>query len=451
MADAIRKGKPVKGMALATEKAVVSLLAPIERLNMVFENAMRLSAYMTALDSGMSRDKAASLAKNVTVNFNRKGEIGQQINALWLFHNASIQGTAVILHALFKGEHKHQAQAAFAGLVGLGYLMAATMGGGDEDEYEELPEHVKERNLTFRKVAGWITIPIPYGYGAGITMGRKLSEVASGKTDPGKAAIQIAANLLNEATIFGTAINADDPDSRDLLFLTPTAIQIPGQVVTNRSSFHRPLRPEPYNAETPDSQKMYRNTIGSIWDDMAGGMNRATGGNEVYSGWVDVSPETLKYIWNTFTGGTGRGFTDTINSVKLKAQGADPELREIPIVRRFVRDDTVADSRSRFWEYAKEAQAAKKRWDLARKTRSGAIIGDTAKNEGYLIGLAKASERFSKAITAKRDLVDQIRNDETMSVARRRMEIKRIEKEEEALYDLYVTRHKQVLEDQSKR
>ena len=68
-----------------------------------------------------------------------------------------------------------------------------------------------------------------------------------------------------------------------------------------------------------------------------------------------------------------------------------------------------------------------------------------------MIGLAKASERFSKAITAKRDLVDQIRNDETMSVARRRMEIKRIEKEEEALYDLYVTRHKQVLEDQSKR
>ena len=42
---------------------------------------------------GKTPSQAASIAKNLTTNFDRKGEYGQMVNALYLFYNAAIQGT----------------------------------------------------------------------------------------------------------------------------------------------------------------------------------------------------------------------------------------------------------------------------------------------------------------------------------------------------------------------
>ena len=49
----------------------------------------------------MSKQQAASLAKNITVNFNRKGQMATQVGALYAFFNASVQGTARIAETLF--------------------------------------------------------------------------------------------------------------------------------------------------------------------------------------------------------------------------------------------------------------------------------------------------------------------------------------------------------------
>ena len=44
----------------------------------------------------MNKQQAASLAKNISVNFNRKGQVGQQAGALYAFFNAAMHGTARI-------------------------------------------------------------------------------------------------------------------------------------------------------------------------------------------------------------------------------------------------------------------------------------------------------------------------------------------------------------------
>ncbi|MDK1039265.1 MAG: hypothetical protein QGD91_10185, partial [Actinomycetota bacterium] len=71
----------------------------IEGENQAVENAVRLSAFKHAKDAGMSPRRAASLAKNLTVNFNRKGDIGAQLNAAYLFFNAGMQGIAIMYKA----------------------------------------------------------------------------------------------------------------------------------------------------------------------------------------------------------------------------------------------------------------------------------------------------------------------------------------------------------------
>ena len=74
----------------------------IENVNDAFENSIRLSAYIEAREAGVSREDAAQLAKNITVNFNKSGEYGAVANAYYLFFNASIQGTARIVRSLGK-------------------------------------------------------------------------------------------------------------------------------------------------------------------------------------------------------------------------------------------------------------------------------------------------------------------------------------------------------------
>ena len=55
------------------------------------ENAVRFAAYVSARNRGVTVQNAANLAKNMTVNFNRKGEMSAGLNLLYLFFNAAVQ------------------------------------------------------------------------------------------------------------------------------------------------------------------------------------------------------------------------------------------------------------------------------------------------------------------------------------------------------------------------
>jgi len=77
-----------KGKGKEFAKSVVS---KIDSLQEVFENANRFSVYQEALEKGLSRDKAALLSQESTINFSRKGTGGPIINGLYMFANASIQ------------------------------------------------------------------------------------------------------------------------------------------------------------------------------------------------------------------------------------------------------------------------------------------------------------------------------------------------------------------------
>ena len=68
--------------------------------NEAMENATRLAAYKAALDNGMSKERAASLAKNLTVNFNRKGTAHARTGCAVRLFNAAVQGTTRMAQTL---------------------------------------------------------------------------------------------------------------------------------------------------------------------------------------------------------------------------------------------------------------------------------------------------------------------------------------------------------------
>jgi hypothetical protein len=102
----------------------------LENLNKAGENATRLAVYRAMIETGDSRAAVAHRAKNVTVNFNRKGESGAEANALWLFFNASAQSAATVVDTMVNGKHRQQAWASSAPLMALVYGLSLLCRGG---------------------------------------------------------------------------------------------------------------------------------------------------------------------------------------------------------------------------------------------------------------------------------------------------------------------------------
>lgn len=197
-----------------------SFLNLVEDANGAVENALRLSAYKHARDAGLSRQQAASLAKNMTVNFNRRGEQGALMNSLYMFANASIQGTANLVRTLghlngdgplperLRWKNLNVPQKIALAAVGAGYLLGSlnrSVAGEDDDGvnwYDKVPSHVKERNLVIMKsvfggkAGEYWSIPLPYGYNVFFLLGHTAEGVAAGDLTASRAAGNVVGGIL---------------------------------------------------------------------------------------------------------------------------------------------------------------------------------------------------------------------------------------------------------------
>lgn len=425
------KAGDVRGAVRAAGRKVFDkTLIWIERVNQAGENAMRLAVYRAMRESGQSRAAAASLAKNATVNFNRKGELGQRINAMYLFYNAGVQGSAAILHANIKGKHKYQANAVSAGMMALGYVMASALGGDDEEkEYDQLSGYTKARNMVIKAGEGWVKVPVPYGYGFFWNLGRSIAD-AQRKDDLGNLPWQVATSFIEEFTPFGNAVGEKPDGEHTFLYSLPTIAQIIGAPLMNKSGMGGPIYPESgFDGSQPDREKMWRATKGTMADGVAGALEMAG---------LDVSPETIKFLARTFTGGAGSLASTAVDSTWLKLNGADLEVKEMPFVRKLYTETDVRDARRVFWESAKEARQASEAFDRARKVMDLAKITRISNEDAELLAMDRMADKYGKAIRAHRDWVDRIRNSETYSIAEKRMMMKDVETQERKLYEQYI-------------
>ncbi len=409
----------------------------IERLNQAGENAMRLAVYQAMIESGRSRNEAASAAKNVTVNFNRKGELGQQANALFLFFNAGVQGTAAIAHAHTKGKHRGQAWAFSSTLMGLGYLLslaAASGGDGADDEYEKVSEYERSRNLLIKTGDGYTKIPLPYGYGFFWNMGRGMAD-AQRTGEVGKMPWHVAASFVEEFTPFGSMVAGKSPDAAQaFLYAMPTMAQIAGAPLLNKSSMGGPMMPDnKYDEHQPDREKMNRATRGTLADDVAGAMESAG---------LDVSPETVNHLYRTFTGGAGSFAKATADLAILKGAGAGVEAKEIPFLRKFYTVPDVRGARARYYEAKDEADKTMSELNRARKAMDDGKVGQIVDEQYEMLRMAKLAEGWSKMTKAQRDRADSIRLSGTYTKTEERAIIKQMEREEAEMYDDFMAQFK---------
>lgn len=436
-----REGKIGKAALVAGSKTVSGLAHVIEIANQATENSLRLALYMAMRQQGAKASEAARAAKTVTVDFDRKGSMTGALGAIYLFFNPAVQGTANALRTLAKGEHRMQAWTALGALALLGFYAATA--GMDDDKDRWLGEGWDSRSKTLILKAGdyQIRVPLSLEFAPAYAMG-----VAMGETSRGESAVAAAGHMmsafLNAYFPLGGVYDYDSNNhAMDVAqALVPTVAKPPFEIAANRNAFGSQIVPEnDFTKSKPDNLKMYRATKGSTFDTAAQGIStigEIFGAGKYENDLSKVSPETLRYLWRTYTGGLGTFVTDTISTGKLKAQGAELEAGEIPFVKDFVRNNDVRAIRSRYYQLAGEAKAAAAEFSLAKKAGDDGeidkIMADPKKSP--IINLDNLIRKTSQSAAKIRDEEVEINADTTLTATEKRARLKELEKQEEELY-----------------
>ena len=384
------------------KKTFVTAANVIEDTNFAVENAARLTAFEIYIEAkggldkvtGSDLDRAASLAKNLTVNFNRGGTATGAMNAFYLFFNASIQGTANV----FRGATTERKQKIFAGLASVG--MASTVynvlaSGEDEDgelfwnkisDFDKATGYIFmfpgveniDGEIKFRKygVSGrgkkyfvidekgkerpiGIKIPMPYGYAFFHNIGRITTEVAMSNLldnytkDIPKAGLELSQSLIANYSPIGfdntenVYLNLAKTFTPDALGPIPTKPVL--ELAINRDFFGAPIYFENFPGQNKPSS-WHENNKTSDWIEWATKrMNEASGGTEFASGGIDVDPSIIQYFIDYLTGGLGRlaGRTE-----RLLLSDEDVTLSQKPFIRRLaVTTRDVTDTSDFFNNY----------------------------------------------------------------------------------------------------
>jgi hypothetical protein len=329
------------GAKMRAKAIVTGAFEFIDNLNTGLENAVRLAAYKNAREGGMSKAQAASLAKNLTVNFNRRGDWGVAMNAMYLFYNASVQGTARMLQAIATpGKGGQRVRRILFGVATASFaleMLNAMMSGDDDDGesfYDKISDFDKSRNLIVMIPGAdngrHLKIPMPYGYNVFATIGRSIAATMRGR--PASEGL---------GTIVGDMVDAFNPvgGTNSLLnLIAPTIVDPIVDLYRNRDFADRPIYREqqPYGPEEPNSQ-MYWGAGPPVWREMTSALNSVTGGDAVLPGAVDINPEILQHLWGVGTGAAGTFVADRIVGTgydALSGNWSEIDANDLPMARK---------------------------------------------------------------------------------------------------------------------
>lgn len=415
MADLEKQLKQMQQGVADPRKLARSMIEAIDDYNNIIENGVRLAVYQAARDNGQTIRASASIAKNITVNFNRRGNQSTGWNALYMFMNASIQGNTRFLSAVATNR---RAQVVAGALVGMGFVLDAVNRaiGGDDDEtgrkkYDEIPDYEKEKNWILMSPSGkYIKIPMPYGPHIAMNMGRMMSEMVFGRD---KSAIDRALGL---ARITVDAFNPLGSNGSFNQLITPSVLKPVTQISENKSFMGSPLYREADGRgyESPAYQRHFRSTP-AHWNEASKMLNDISGGDEIKPGAINVPPEVLRSLFLSYAApGLTQTIDKTIDTSTRAATGKRVEPSQIPAASRFYGEapEERAQERAFYEESRKVKQAIEQSKKYAKEgnrdgvTRTLTELGDGDLNKGREIRAKwQASEKAMLQLnTARRKM-----------------------------------------------
>lgn len=359
------------------------------------ENTSRFAAYRTSREMGRSIEKSIWDAKEISVNFNKKGagakasgkwEDGNRLNVmqaymsqsakeLYVFWNAGVQGLSNVSRTFGKSKGKTLAVAGLYFAIGtaLPMLMAAlSQGSGDDDtNYYDLPDWVRRNNLCFYTGKGWVTIPLPIELRAFYGLGELAQSVLSGNEE--YTATDIATKMLEQVSLL-FPVDFMEGGGSLTSFVPSYAKPIVEAYVTNKDYTGTPIyKDAEYNKNRPEWTKAYKGTNQAlVWASRL--LNELGGGDDVKKanvGVMDVNPAKIQHLFEGYFGGLGKFVFQTMKVASMPFNEDHRELKNVPIINSFYKtsDERTKDRAitSKFYKYNDEYQKTKELLSLYKK------------------------------------------------------------------------------------
>lgn len=348
----------ITGERGSAKAALDYTLERLEDFNRWAEDVSRFAVYMTSRQMGRSIVDSVNDAKEVTVNFNKKGAgyktggffgiTAGIMRNLYLFFNASAQSLSNFNRLRVKNPVRFYST--LGGFIAAGVIMPVindflynVLGGGDDNPYNDLPEWVRRNNLCIYAGNGqFVTIPLPIELRAFYGLGDYAYQLSTGREKPtptgiAKGTVSQLADLLPLNPTGNEGLKTFMPDALSPIFET---------YVWNEDFTGKPIaKLTPFNERDPEWKRVYKGTSGWLVDASKFFNDLTNGGgpgSDFRKGFIDFNPAKVENLLESYFGGMAKFLNQSGKTIyygaKSMAEGEMDEnlvARNVPIVNRF--------------------------------------------------------------------------------------------------------------------
>ena len=348
-----------KDMFIKTKDAATAVFKAlgngIEFVNRGIENACRFAAYMTSRQMGKSITDSIYDAKEISVNFNRKGSgaLGNRLCVTnYVFFNAAMQS----LYKEMDLYRKYPAKTiAFNfGAMAIGFLFALLgINSGDDDD-EEMPGYFDINSFTRRNNVliptgdgQFAKLPLSYEvavwYGMGDILATMLYDEYSMENPATEMAMQLT-NMLPLDVVEGK--NLMDPDRTFLeqvgkAFIPSWGVPAAESYIYQTDFLGRPINNRTdFNKHKPEWLRANKNTS-QFFIGLSKAITEISGGRYYKKGKIDnvfINPGSMEHMTKSTFGGLGTFIIDVSKTVEDLSKEDSAKISELPLVRPFYVD-----------------------------------------------------------------------------------------------------------------
>lgn len=367
----------------------------VDFANRAVENSARFAAYVTSRKSGRSVGRSVYDAKEISVNFNRKGSGSKFMGAegqtkagnaaafvsgagrgLYIFWNAGLQGLTNFSRQI--GRHPGRALTLASLLFGFGALMSYLGNRDDDDEnnYFNLPKYIRRSNVCYKIGDLFVTIPLPVEYRSFYGLGELASSTLAGKEDG--TTKDIAKEAVSQVSQLFPIDFAEGGGG--LHALIPSAVKPIVEAETNTAWTGLPIyKDNDFNKNMPEYTKVYKTANGYLVE-IARALNDATGGNKYKKGFIDINPAKMEYVLKGMLGGAFSFPDKLVKTTETIMGDREFDWRNTPFANRFVKN---ADERTEYKSLNEQYFKLKDEMDVVKQQLKGFEKEADAGNEKY--------------------------------------------------------------------
>ena len=383
-----------------------TIMDGIEFLNRAIEDSNRFAVYMTSIQYGRSIDEAVNDAKDVTLNFNRKGtgEYGwQMVRNLYLFINPAVQSLqtlgALVKHHPFKFTAVTASWLASGVLVPIvnAALMSMLGGDDDKDKYWQFTKWDRRNNLIMWVpfTHEYVKIPLAQEFRAFYGIGDMIASKMIGGELAEESWSQYAEDLLGQVVDM-LPLDPTGYDGNIAVSLMPNAIRPVFELAFNVDFTGKPLFKETeYNKYDPNFTKAYVGT--PDWLVRASKMVNSIGNDypDVQQNSIDAfgdprynlnNPAVVDHVLSSYLGGAYTMGSQVLG-VLTKALNDPKEIKvaDIPLFSKFVSnpDDRPVTKKQgdEFWDMKENHDRAAN--TLSKLKKQAKVDGDYSMLERF--------------------------------------------------------------------